>query len=126
MDVRLSDLPVDPGNPPFIFFPEVVELDGLDEPVNIGLQARLLRAPEDIRIGLRQILDPFIKARSVGLNQINPWEFREISNGDGGTSFQYIDAPDERQFWIVHYWRKLFDRQLELADRKSTRLNSSH
>lgn len=115
MDVKLSDLPANLDNPPFIFFPEVVELDGIEEPVRIGSHAYLQRAPESHRIGLSRLLEPYINSRPVGISGVSPWEFREIDEREGGTRFEYITAPDEHQFWIVRYWRKLLDQPLELA-----------
>ena len=110
---KLSDLPGDPSSPAFIFFPELINLQGLSEPVWIGEHAVLQRAPDEIRVGLRSVLDPYIKTRR--LSNVNPWEFQEVPGDQGSTYFKHILDPSQQQFWIVKYWRKLFDQQLEHA-----------
>ena len=105
---KLSDLPGDPSRPAFIFFPELINLQGLSEPVRIGQHAVLQRAPDDIRVGLRGVLDPYLKTRRI--SNINPWEFQEIPGDQGSTHFKHILDPSLHQFWIVNYWRKLFDQ----------------
>ena len=110
---KLSDLPGNPSRPAFIFFPELINLQGLSEPVRIGQHAVLQRAPDDIRVGLRGVLDPYLKTRR--LSTVNPWEFQEIPGDQGATYFKHILDPSLHQFWIVKYWRRLFDRQLENA-----------
>ena len=110
---RLSDFPGDSSKPAFIFFPELINLQGLSEPVRIGQHAVLQRATDDIRAGLRGVLDPYIKTRRIA--NINPWEFQEIPGEQGSIHFQQIFEPSLHQFWIVKHWRKLFDKRLELA-----------
>jgi hypothetical protein len=115
---KLSDFPGNPDSPALIFVPELINLQGLSEPVRIGRDAVLLRAPDDIRAGVKLILDPFVRTRRAG--HVNPWEFQEVVDDQGSTRFTQILDPSEHQFWIIQHWRRLFDQQLqhalELAD----------
>jgi hypothetical protein len=110
---NITDFLGDPNTPAFIFIPELIELQGVSEPVAIGTHALLQRAPETHKLVIRDLLDPFIRARGIG--GINPWEYEEIPNGPGSTRFELISAPENHQFWMVSHWRKLFDTLLELA-----------
>lgn len=114
----MSELPGNPDDPAFIFFPELVDLQGVTEPARIGEHALLCRAPEQTRINIRSILEPHLSTRRYG--NVSPWEFDEISDAQGGTRFSPIIDPEKHQFWVIFHWRKLFDQQLgsalELAD----------
>lgn len=115
---NMSDLPVDPANPGIIFFPEIITLQSLSEPVAIGEHARLERADDVIRNRLKELLHPYIQIRR--LFGINPWEYEELPGQQGSTVFKPILDPSQHQFWVIRYWRKLYDKPLmqalELAD----------
>lgn len=111
--MKLSEYPGDPASPGIIFFPEIIDLQGLTEPVQIGQMATLERATGAQRTGLRGLLDPYIRARQF--RGVNPWEYEEVANEHGSVHIKPIEDPETHQFWVVNHWRRLFDVQLRMA-----------
>jgi hypothetical protein len=111
---KLTDFPGSIDKPALIFVPELIELQGLNEPVQIGKYAVLQRAQENMRAGLREVLDPYIRMRRFGTE--NPWEYLEVPGDQPGTTqFQQIEDPSDHQFWVIRHWRRMFDPHLEHA-----------
>lgn len=116
--IKMSELPGEPDSPSLIFVPEQIKLQGLQSPVSIGTEARLLLAPEETRDALRIILDPHVRS-TCHFNPINPWESEAVPI-EQGTEIRPIADPSRHQYWIVQHWRRSFDLQLrhalEIAD----------
>lgn len=111
---KLTDFPGSIDKPALIFVPELIELQGVTEQVPIGQYAVLQRAQEDMRTGLRKVLDPYIRMRRFGTE--NPWEYLEVPGDQPGTThFRQIENPADHQFWVIRHWRRMFDPHLEHA-----------
>ncbi|WP_265281107.1 HEPN domain-containing protein [Verminephrobacter aporrectodeae] len=113
----MSDLPVDPKEPMFMFFPETIMLQGLKEPVPIGTDALLQRVPSAHMKNMNILLKPYILAnsRAAGAPEgINPWETYSEPRADGNSNIKKRN-PDNYQYWMISYWRKYQDRELEQA-----------
>lgn len=116
--IKRSELLGDPDSPSLIFVPERIELQGLESPVMIGTEARLLLAPDQTREVLRGMLEPHVRA-TCHVMPINPWESEAVPI-DQGTEIRPITDPTQLKYWIVQHWRRTFDIQLrhalEIAD----------
>lgn len=112
---KLSDFAGSIDKPALIFVPELIELQELTEQVPIGQYAVLQRAQENMRVGLREVLDPYIRMRRFGTE--NPWEFQEVPANEqpGAIHHKEIENPADHQFWVIRHWRKMFDPHLEHA-----------
>lgn len=111
--MNLSDLPVDKNAPMYLFIPEVIELQGIEQPVALGNYARLYRLGSPKKEQLRLLLDPYIHAQQ--LRGVTPWEFDRVPVAPGQTQIVPHTDPSENKFWVIEYWRKLFDHELQLA-----------
>lgn len=110
---NLSDFHGDSNDPAIIFVAEVIKLEELIDPVNIGEQARLVRATGDMRNVLCAILEPHTRTLHSGMT-INPWQSQKIPT-ENGTEIRPVFDPAKHQYWVIQHWRRLFDRQLENA-----------
>ena len=106
---KLTDFHGDPNDPAIIFVAEVINLGGLSDPVNIGEQARLVRATGDMRNVLGAILEPHTRTLYSGMTT-NPWQSQEIPT-ENGTEIRPVVDPAKHQYWVIQHWRRLFDRQ---------------
>lgn len=111
--MNFSDLPVDENAPMYLFIPEVIELQGIEHPVALGNYARLCRLGSPKKEQLRHLLDPYIQAQQ--LRGVNPWEFDRVPVAPGQTQIVPHADPLENKFWVIEYWRKLVDHELQLA-----------
>jgi len=109
---KLTEFPGDPEHPALIFFPEQIKLQGLQSPVPIGAEARLLQASDETLVALRAILDPYTKTRLTF--HVNPWESEAVDN-EHGREIRPIADPSRYRYWVVEHWRRMFDEQLKYA-----------
>lgn len=113
-NMKMSELPGNANDPSFIFFPEIIELEELEEPVQIGQHAVLHKATPSQKTVLRELLQPYVDMR-MRFCSISPWEHESVPLEDGSTEYRYIVDPDHHQYWVVTHWRRIFDLVLEQA-----------
>lgn len=111
--LKFSELSGDPNQPMYCFIPEVIQLRGLEQPVKLGEHAMLRRLQSPQKEQLRALLDPYIQVQRLG--GITPWEFNPVQVAPGQVQFVPHPDPNENNFWVVEYWRQVFDLELELA-----------
>jgi len=97
----------------YCFIPELIELCGVDQPVNLGGHAILRRLQSHEAAQLRTLLDPYIHARQT--RGLTPWEFNQVKIAPGQIRLEPHQDTSENIFWVVEYREETAEFDFELA-----------